>query len=185
MHLENLLEDNWISLGQLDPSSLDLSYICDLSNTSTNKGLVIEQYVRQWFERSGLEMLHFPKGEGFRFETHKYGGINVRSDNRIFHEYDFIIIHEDTPHLIEVKSGKWRCNEYKIDRALKYGKKHFGENVPLRIMSPLHAEHKKQSEFISSKYPDDLVGFIDLGYKQSHLGKFMELLSKGYHADQD
>lgn len=163
--LLDIIEDNRIYLKDIDFEQIN--YVGHLDEGRL-QGKILEQMVYQWLNKCDFLFYDkIPNQIGKYILTNSDNGVLV-SDTKgeTKHEFDFLGLYQETPYIIEVKSGKIAKYKGKIENAHFYAKKIYKKDSELILFSPLKRNLRK-TIFLLEDYPK--VEIVDLGYEREEL----------------
>ncbi len=167
MTLVELLELNRIGLTELDLRTVMPRNTQDPMDV---KGSIAQRLTEEWLSRcQGIIFDEdFPRRvNGYSLEI-RGSGIAVYERGKVVHEYDFLIIYNGQPVIVEVKSLKLNGLEAKIPRALSIGRSVYGvDDVQMLVFFPFYTNKVADAERIQANHPE--VRCVNLGYKKRQL----------------
>ena len=150
-------------------------------NTAEVKGRIAETMVKRWLENCPSISFdqNLPRRVNGYNLTQTNGGVLVCEGTRHVCEFDFLVLYENKPTLVEVKSLKLKGIEYKIPRILRVGREIYeGHNIGMLLFFPFYANKQKEAQRITERF--DNLRCINLGYKKKQLNSATTVFKQRY-----
>lgn len=167
MTLVDLLELARISLTDLDLRTVTPTNINDPMDV---KGSIAQRLTEEWLSRCPEVVFDqdFPRRVNGYLLERRSAGIVVCERGRVIHEYDFLIMQQGVPIIVEVKSLKLNGVQFKIPRALNIGRNVYGtQDIKMLIFFPAYTNKLADARDLQERFPE--VRCVDLGYKKKQL----------------